>query len=309
MERQKYLIKDNKHRVGEMNGYEERLYQGDDLVYDLKGKVILITGSTSGIGKEFALVFAEQGSIVHGVGRRKERHQELQQQLGKDRYGFTAVDLLQPDSIEKILADIDERYGGVNVLVNNAGVYLVKSFHDTSDEEFDRLIDLNLKAPLRLYKALSSRYSKSEKHPFEHVIWTGSRAGLGHYPYEAAYEVTKHGIKSLVLSHAKEHDNRQRHIVIYPGFVMTELANAFDNVPEYVRQNYAGSMAIKDARTVIMPTIDVLRTTDGHQHLSFIPSDKGVHMNFLQPVDEELRDFVISKSELLTTEVVPILKE
>ena len=266
----------------------------------LDGKIALVTGSTSGIGREISKALIREGATVHGIGRRGDRHIENAREFGSG-YRYTVVDLLEKGSIERVAEDVKRLYNRVDILVNNAGTYKAADFSQHTPGEIERILDLNLRTPIQMYRAVIDINIP------EQVVWICSRAGLGHYPYESVYEATKHGMKAFVLSAAKEHE-KTRHVVVYPGFVLTELTGQLE-LPDYLKRDLEEEMAIVDPITVVEPLINLMKTVEGSIHVSFIPAKEGVYMNLLKPLEEEAADFELVKPELLAGGVVPLIEK
>ncbi|BCI55156.1 oxidoreductase [Mycolicibacterium litorale] len=114
-------------------------------------RVAIVTGASSGIGFGCATMLAEAGMAVLGTGRDEERLAELRVAVGDpDRIETLAVDLTADDGPQRVVAAAVERWGHVDVLVNNAGVGSPKPLHETDDETLDYFLGLMLRAPFRL---------------------------------------------------------------------------------------------------------------------------------------------------------------
>ena len=114
----------------------------------LAGQVALITGTTSGLGRAMAAVFAERGALVVGVGRREELGRRLEQEVreGGGTLSFLTADVSRPAHCAAAVAHTVATFGRIDVLVNNAGVEgPIGHFHDLTEDEWDSVVDVNLK--------------------------------------------------------------------------------------------------------------------------------------------------------------------
>ncbi len=121
----------------------------------LAGKVAIVTGSTSGIGAEIARVFAAEGARVVVTGRREDRGAALVAEI-HDTGGeatFCRADLGEPDDCEAIVAHACDAFGGVDVLVNNAGIFPRSEFEESTPEFWDTMFDVNVRSVWLLCRA------------------------------------------------------------------------------------------------------------------------------------------------------------
>jgi len=189
----------------------------------LEGKVTLITGATSGIGRATAILFADEGAKVVAVGRRKEKGEELVNSIkkrGRDAY-YVQADVSKAADCERMVKAAVQKYGKLNILFNNAGVVHVAKITETTEEAWDRVMNINLKGVF-----LASKYAIPEilKAGGGAIINTGSIYGnLGAGSY-AAYCASKGGVQNLTRAIAMEYaDKKIRINAVAPGSVMTEM--------------------------------------------------------------------------------------
>lgn len=212
----------------------------------LDGTVALVTGASSGIGEATARVLAGQGAKVAVTARRLERLERLASEIG--RGGHTALAIAadiadQEQAIEAVGRTVDE-LGGLDILVNNAGQMLLGPIEDAPTEEWDRMIDLNLKGlintthaatPHLLAAARESRRGCADLVNISSVAGRIARAGSG------VYNLTKHGVGAFSESFRQEFAERKvRTIVIEPGAVDTELT---DHIRKGIREQVRGRFA------------------------------------------------------------------
>jgi NAD(P)-dependent dehydrogenase (short-subunit alcohol dehydrogenase family) len=120
----------------------------------LEGKAALVTGATSGIGLAIAERFAEEGARLLLTGRNRERGETLAKKLGAD---FITGDVTKPGLAEELVQKTTERFGGIDILINNAGIVHRGTVLETSDEDFARVMAVNVEAVFRFSRAAVRR--------------------------------------------------------------------------------------------------------------------------------------------------------
>ncbi|HSR94609.1 MAG TPA: SDR family NAD(P)-dependent oxidoreductase [Solirubrobacterales bacterium] len=207
----------------------------------LDGTVALITGASSGIGEATARALAAEGAKVAVAARRLERLERLAAEIGG--HGHTAL-AIQSDITdqEQAIAAVDrtvDELGRLDIVVNNAGVMLLGPIEDAPTEEWDRMIDLNLKGlintthaalPHLLWAAEDSQRGCADVVNISSVAGRVARSGSG------VYNLTKHGVGAFSESFRQEFAGRKvRSTLIEPGAVETELTDHLrDGVKEQV---------------------------------------------------------------------------
>jgi len=192
----------------------------------LKGKRVLITGASSGIGEACARHFAHCGSDLVLGARRAEKLAALKKEL-EEKHGVTihiaALDVTNQDSVTAFVAGIPENLASIEVLVNNAGLALGKAeTHLTTEEDIDRMFDTNVKGLLRVTKAVVPGMLQRNA---GHVINIGSVAGLEAYKGGSAYCGSKHAVQAITVAQRKELAHTPLRVsIISPGMVETEFS-------------------------------------------------------------------------------------
>ena len=220
----------------------------------LDGTVALVTGASSGIGEATARALAGQGARVAVAARRLERLERLATEIG--RGGHTALAIKaditeQGQAVEAVERTVDE-LGALDILVNNAGQMLLGPIEGAPTEEWDRMIDLNLKGlvntthaalPHLLAAARDSQRGCADVVNISSVAGRVARAGSG------VYNLTKHGVGAFSESFRQEFASRRvRMVLIEPGAVDTELTHHIrDGIREQVRERFDDIRVLESA--------------------------------------------------------------
>ena len=132
---------------------------------DLHGKVALVTGASSGLGHRFATVLAQAGASVGLAARRLDKLEELAREIseGGGRAASVQLDVQQPDSIAAAVASIEAALGPIDILVNNSGVALQKPALETTAEDWDGLMDVNLRGAFLVAQAVARRMRQLDR--------------------------------------------------------------------------------------------------------------------------------------------------
>ncbi len=195
----------------------------------LDGKVALITGGTRGIGRAIAEKFAEQGANVAFTYRSSvEKAKALEENLsnhGIQAQGYQS-DAADYQAAEDLIKSVTNDFGGLEIVVNNAGVTQDNLLMRMNEEQWDDVIDNNLKSIFNISKFAVKPLMKNKKGSFIHV---SSVVGLQGNPGQANYAASKAGITGFSKSLAKELGSRNiRSNVITPGFIETEMTEELD---------------------------------------------------------------------------------
>jgi NAD(P)-dependent dehydrogenase (short-subunit alcohol dehydrogenase family) len=199
-------------------------------VRGLKGKRVLITGGASGIGAATAARFLEEGSVVCVLDRDATARQKIQSALP----GLAAAIAGDVSNLKDVQAAFDEAIrlmGGIDVLVNNAGISLRHNFLDITPDEWHKVIAVNLTGVF--YVAQTAARHMMERGDGV-ILQTASTNGLVGQPYYADYNATKAGVIALTKSMALELAPKIRVCAVAPGYVMTPMQRA-----EYTDEMFA----------------------------------------------------------------------
>jgi 3-hydroxybutyrate dehydrogenase len=200
----------------------------------LKDKVAVITGSASGIGKEIALEYAKAGAKVVIADLKLEAASATAAEIvqaGGMAMGVV-MDVTSEAQVDKGIADVVAAYGGVDILISNAGIQIIDAIVDLSFDDWKKLLAIHLDGAFLTTRACMREMIKSGKGGS--VIYMGSVHSHEASPLKAPYVAAKHGLLGLAKVVAKEGaKNNIRSNVICPGFVRTPLVEK--QIPEQAK--------------------------------------------------------------------------
>jgi hypothetical protein len=206
--------------------------------HSIKGQTVLVTGASSGIGKACAIHFAEEGANLVITARRKERLEELAQELSK-KYGIQCLaktlDVRNKNEVDTFFKDIPT----VDILVNNAGLALTSDkVQDAQTDNWDVMIDTNIKGLLYVTRAALPGMIKQNR---GHIINIGSTAAHGCYVSGNVYCATKHAVRALSKSLRIDlMGTALRVSEVDPGAVETEFSEVRWGDKEKAKKFYQG---------------------------------------------------------------------
>jgi meso-butanediol dehydrogenase/(S,S)-butanediol dehydrogenase/diacetyl reductase len=188
----------------------------------LTGKRVLITGGASGIGAATAARFLQEGSAVCVLDRDAQARQAIQKQL-PGLAGTLDADVSNLKQVQAAFDNAIRIMGGVDVVINNAGISIRHNFLDISPEEWDKVMAVNLTGVFYVAQTAA-------RHMWEQgsgvILQTASTNGLVGQPYYADYNATKAGVIELTRSMALELAPKVRVCAVAPGYVLTPMQRA-----------------------------------------------------------------------------------
>jgi len=195
----------------------------------LKDKVILITGSSQGIGKAIALKLSSMGAKIalNDIPQQEENLKKTKQEIENSNYYF--ADVSNYGEVEKMIASIEKDFGRIDVLINNAGINQDKTLAKMTEEEWQRVININLTGVFNCSKACLPLIIQNQGSIINISSIVGQRGNFG----QTNYAASKAGIIGFTKSLAKEVGRFNVRVnAIAPGFIETKMA---ETIPEEVK--------------------------------------------------------------------------
>ena len=224
-------------------------------------RLAVVTGAARGIGRAIVLELLKQGRIVAGLDIRAEQLAELEQVV--KQAGFSVrnmcVDITDSAKLTEILEGLADKYGGIGILVNNAGITRDKLMMQMGDEDFDRVINVNLRAAF-MATAVAARSMVRNK--WGRIINISSIAGVMGQAGSANYAASKAGLIGMTKSLAREVGKKNITAnCIAPGFIMTEMTAILPD-------------AVKEAALQVIPVRKYGTVEDVAKAVAFLASDE-----------------------------------
>ena len=190
----------------------------------LKNKVALVTGASRGIGKEIALTLASQGAtVIINYNGSKERAMEVLEEIEANK-GTAIVyqaDISNFDQVKQMMADIKKQFDNIHILVNNAGITADNLILRMSEDEFNKVIDVNLKGVFNCLRHISPIMLKQK---YGRIINISSIVGLHGNAGQVNYSAAKAGVIGMTKSLAKELGSRGITVnAVAPGYIDTDM--------------------------------------------------------------------------------------
>jgi 3-oxoacyl-[acyl-carrier protein] reductase len=190
---------------------------------DLSGKNALVTGSTRGIGRAIAETLAKAGARVAIVGRDLQKAQDAAAAVGSGAQGF-ACDVTDTAAVAKLVTDVEAAFGSIDILVNNAGITRDNLVMRLKDDDWDAVLNANLRGAFAAIRAVSRGMMKRRT---GRIINVSSIIGIIGNKGQANYAASKAGLIALTKSVAKELGSRNILVnAVAPGFIETEMTAA-----------------------------------------------------------------------------------
>ena len=204
-------------------------------MFKLGNKVSIVTGASKGIGKAIAKIFAQAGTHVVCVSRTKDDLNILKKEILNDggSVSIYSCDVSNFDEVEGLIRNTVEEFSKIDIIVNNAGITRDGLIMRMSDEDWNTVIDINLKGTFNGIKAISRQMMKQKS---GRIINISSVVGLKGNPGQANYAASKSGIIGLTRSSSKELASRGITVnCIAPGYIATEMTDQLtDKVKEEI---------------------------------------------------------------------------
>lgn len=238
------------------------------MIRRISGTAVVITGATSGIGREAALQFADAGARVVVAGRREERLNELVSEIEAKGGEALAVraDVADQSQVDHLIETAFEKFGRVDTLVNNAGVALAAKFETQTLEDFRRLMDVNFWGAVYACRAVVPRMKTQSGGGV--IINISSILGKRGMPFETAYCASKFALAGFSESLRVELMTESIDVVsVFPGAVETEIFESAANhtgleMPTFLPKFPAKEMARLIVRAARYPQPEIVMALD-----------------------------------------------
>ena len=206
---------------------------------DLSGKIALVTGASRGIGAAIADTLAQAGATVIGTATGDSGAAAIGERLAQWNGQGRALNAAEADGIENLIADIEKEFGKLDILVNNAGITRDNLLMRMKEEEWDEIMQVNLKSVFRTSKAVLRGMMKQRS---GRIINITSVVGAMGNAGQANYAAAKAGLMGFAKSMAREVGSRGITVnCIAPGFIDTDMTRA---LPEEVRKTFEAQTAL-----------------------------------------------------------------
>ncbi len=224
-------------------------------------RLAVVTGAARGIGKGIVIELLKQGRIVAGIDLNAEQLQEMQESVKKDGFDVITrcVDITNTPEFEKILESLAEEYDGIGILVNNAGITRDNLLVRMTDEEFDKVIAVNLRAA---FVATRTAVKSMMRNKYGRIISLSSVSGVMGNAGQTNYAASKAGLIGMTKTVARE--LAKKNITancVAPGFIETEMTAKLPDM-------------VKEAAKQIIPLHKMGTVDDVAKAVAFLASDE-----------------------------------
>jgi 3-oxoacyl-[acyl-carrier protein] reductase len=229
-------------------------------------KLAVVTGAARGIGRAIVLELLKQGRLVAGLDINADQLKELQKVVADAGYSIITkcVDITKTEQLNAVIEELAKEHGGIAILVNNAGITRDRLMIQMSDEEYDLLMAVNLRAA---FMATRAALRSMLRNKFGRIISISSVAGIMGQAGSANYAASKAGLigmtKSIVREVAKKGITAN---CVAPGFIITEMTNVLPD-------------AVKEAALAVIPAKKLGTPQDVAKAVAFLASDDAAYIN------------------------------
>jgi 3-oxoacyl-[acyl-carrier protein] reductase len=223
-------------------------------------RLAIVTGAARGIGRAIVIELLKQGRIVAGLDINAEQLKELEKVVKEAGFSVVTrlVDITKTDQLTETLESLATEYGGIGILVNNAGITRDKLMMQMNEEDFDRVINVNLRAA---FIATTVSLRSMVRNKFGRIINMSSVAGVMGQAGSSNYAASKAGLIGMTKSVAREVGKKNVTAnCIAPGFIMTEMTEVLPD-------------AVKEAAKQIIPVRRFGQVEDVARAVAFLASD------------------------------------
>ncbi|MGD0034462.1 SDR family oxidoreductase [Paenibacillus illinoisensis] len=194
----------------------------------IKGKVVVITGASSGIGEAAALLLAERGAKIVLGARGTDRLEALAKHITErgSEAVYMSCDVQRREDMSNLVSLAYEQYGKLDVFINNAGIMPISPLDELRVEDWESMIDINIKGVLY---GIAAALPVFRKQGFGHFVNTASTAGHKTVPNQSVYSGTKFAVRAISEGMRQEAGKQLRVTIISPGIVQTNFTESVTN--------------------------------------------------------------------------------
>ena len=224
-------------------------------------RLAVVTGAARGIGRAIVLELLERGRLVAGIDINSEQLDELEKVVKEAGHTviIKCVDITKTDDFAQVLESLASEHGGIGILVNNAGITRDKLMMQMKDEDFDSVINVNLRAA---FMATTVALRSMIRNKFGRIVNMSSVAGVMGQAGSSNYAASKAGLIGMTKSVAREVGKKNVTAnCIAPGFIMTEMTAVLPD-------------AVKNAAKQVIPVRRFGRVEDVAKAAAFLASDE-----------------------------------
>lgn len=196
------------------------------MTFSIQGKTAIVTGASSGIGRATARLLVKHGVNVALVARSADKLASLQQELGNAQALAVPADLTDPKTVTNMMTIVKQKFGSIDILHANAGLYIGGDVVDGDPDDFDRLLDTNVNSVIRcIREVLPFMLAQGEGD----IIATSSVSGHQAIQWEPVYSASKHAIQSFIHGLRRQLGAKNIRVgEVAPGTVLNELWGVVD---------------------------------------------------------------------------------
>ncbi|WP_282079361.1 SDR family NAD(P)-dependent oxidoreductase [Aquimarina algiphila] len=249
-------------------------------VFSLEGKLALVTGGGTGIGLGISKAFIEAGARVVITGRREEVLKKAVTELG-EKSTYRVNDITHKEGIPVLITEVEETEGPIEILVNNAGIHHKANAQETSDEDFERILQTNVMSVFALTRECA-KYMLQRKSGS--ILMIGSMAGLFGIDKVVAYGTSKTALTGLVNALVTEYSTSNVRVnAIAPGWIESNMFLNAINKDEKRKQQIVNRIAMDGfGQTSDIGNAAVFLSSEAARYITgvVLPVDGGATVNF-----------------------------
>lgn len=247
----------------------------------LQDKVVVIMGASSGIGAATAKLLASKGAKVTIAARRMNRLEEIKQANPDSDILAVEADVTKAEEVQNVVNQTVAKFGRVDALYNNAGIMPVNNLDQLAQDEWQNMLDINVKGVLN---GIAAALPVMKKQKGGHIITTSSVLGYEVLPGYAAYSGTKYAVRAIMEGlRQEEHQNNIKTTIIAPGSVKTELYKSINNSAAH-----DGLEKVMQASGTQMTSLDPVEIAQAVAFVIDTPKNMAVNEMVIRPTGQEV---------------------